>query len=466
MIRPLLREQPTLYHEGGAGGGSTIPHLPANKLEDMYDRAPLYHADTVHIGVAYVDHRGQATDRAARTLRAISTLGVSVTAGAASTAGACIFLFPATILFLPKFGAFMFTAVAVAFVYALCGFSALLATFGPIGPVGEQPSLPCFAVKPVRDPKSKHAAANSLDAKRGAAALELEPAVVSVSAASSLSPSDAREEQSSTTNEGDGGAPNCGVAVPDGNREMRPISSSSALPTLPTAEHHQRRTCGDWRCVAAFLLLMAALLGSVSALEFVPGSGASADEGAARAEYHMPDLSTLPQGVWEEMRPAGETRCSRGSPYAFFVRPGRSDRVILEFMGGGACWSAKTCGLQKATFRENVEDLRTLFAAGGESTAAMGAQPPSPPTQPAGTGDYLESGLADRAGGCAVSSSVAPRPATKHVHARGRFPTLLHPLCTPALQHAALCAQPHRRTAPPAHSPTGAQPHRRTADGI
>ena len=38
--------------------------------------------------------------------------------------------------------------------------------------------------------------------------------------------------------------------------------------------------------------------------------------------------------------PGGETRCifSTSTPYSFQVWPGASDRVLLYFQGGGACW--------------------------------------------------------------------------------------------------------------------------------
>ena len=57
----------------------------------------------------------------------------------------------------------------------------------------------------------------------------------------------------------------------------------------------------------------------------------------------------------------GATSCSRGDPFVFFVRKGRTDRVILEFMGGGACWSDATCGQNAPTFSESLDRIRTLF---------------------------------------------------------------------------------------------------------
>ena len=35
--------------------------------------------------------------------------------------------------------------------------------------------------------------------------------------------------------------------------------------------------------------------------------------------------------------------------------------MILEFMGGGACWSDATCGQNAPTFSESLDRIRTLF---------------------------------------------------------------------------------------------------------
>lgn len=46
---------------------------------------------------------------------------------------------------------------------------------------------------------------------------------------------------------------------------------------------------------------------------------------------------------WQVVEPGGDTVCSDGSPYRFFVRPGDPGRLLVEFEGGGACWDANTC---------------------------------------------------------------------------------------------------------------------------
>mmetsp|Transcript_103794 Transcript_103794/g.332628 ORF Transcript_103794/g.332628 Transcript_103794/m.332628 type:complete len:477 (+) Transcript_103794:1220-2650(+) len=39
--------------------------------------------------------------------------------------------------------------------------------------------------------------------------------------------------------------------------------------------------------------------------------------------------------------PGGETSCMNGDDYAFAVNPGDSDKLLIYFEGGGACWQAK-----------------------------------------------------------------------------------------------------------------------------
>ena len=46
---------------------------------------------------------------------------------------------------------------------------------------------------------------------------------------------------------------------------------------------------------------------------------------------------------WETVQPGGDTVCSDGSPFRFFVRRGDPSKLLIEFEGGGACWSDATC---------------------------------------------------------------------------------------------------------------------------
>lgn len=46
---------------------------------------------------------------------------------------------------------------------------------------------------------------------------------------------------------------------------------------------------------------------------------------------------------WETLVPGGETICSDGSPYRFFIHRGDPAKLLIEFEGGGACWNGGTC---------------------------------------------------------------------------------------------------------------------------
>jgi hypothetical protein len=87
-------------------------------------------------------------------------------------------------------------------------------------------------------------------------------------------------------------------------------------------------------CVVALLALLVA--GSSGA-----GSSGPAPSQAAEAAP-LPALADLAAG-WNTIEPGGETICSRGTPYRFFVRPGQPEDLTIYFQGGGACWDAETC---------------------------------------------------------------------------------------------------------------------------
>lgn len=59
----------------------------------------------------------------------------------------------------------------------------------------------------------------------------------------------------------------------------------------------------------------------------------------------MPSLGDLPMGEWSQINPEGETSCARGGEYKFFVRPADSDKLLVHFQGGGACWDDLSCSI-------------------------------------------------------------------------------------------------------------------------
>jgi hypothetical protein len=46
---------------------------------------------------------------------------------------------------------------------------------------------------------------------------------------------------------------------------------------------------------------------------------------------------------WTTVLPGGDTVCSDGSDYRFFVRAGDPQRLAVYFQGGGACWFGENC---------------------------------------------------------------------------------------------------------------------------
>lgn len=85
------------------------------------------------------------------------------------------------------------------------------------------------------------------------------------------------------------------------------------------------------------------LAGIVALLAVLLFAGTSSAALSQAAEVtSQPALADLAAG-WNTIEPGGETICSRGTPYRFFVRPGRPEDLTIYFQGGGACWDAETC---------------------------------------------------------------------------------------------------------------------------
>jgi hypothetical protein len=62
---------------------------------------------------------------------------------------------------------------------------------------------------------------------------------------------------------------------------------------------------------------------------------------------------------WVEHKPGGDTLCGRGEEFSFFVHEGtNNDKVIIDFIGGGACWNGKNCSLEGTTFVDSVDVVR------------------------------------------------------------------------------------------------------------
>lgn len=76
----------------------------------------------------------------------------------------------------------------------------------------------------------------------------------------------------------------------------------------------------------------------------------------------LPLLPELAEG-WTEI-PGGEgTTCSRGDPWSFFVRKGTVNRLVVDFIGGGACWSEESCSFAGSLFADDMDWMRDLVDA-------------------------------------------------------------------------------------------------------
>ncbi len=95
------------------------------------------------------------------------------------------------------------------------------------------------------------------------------------------------------------------------------------------------------------------------------GTGATAPSGGGGSggSGGGPTLPELEPG-WNEFNPGGDTICSRGTDYAYWVYPGTVNKVIVDFIGGGACWNELTCGLAGAIFEDSVDAVRARIEAG------------------------------------------------------------------------------------------------------
>jgi len=68
-----------------------------------------------------------------------------------------------------------------------------------------------------------------------------------------------------------------------------------------------------------------------------------------------PKVTELRLGEWTKIEPGGDTRCVEDTPYAFWVRPGTENKLLIYFQGGGMCWKEGNC-LQEEGYDHAVID--------------------------------------------------------------------------------------------------------------
>jgi hypothetical protein len=84
----------------------------------------------------------------------------------------------------------------------------------------------------------------------------------------------------------------------------------------------------------------------------------------AAPDTSVPALDELDQD-WNMLSPGGDTICSNGTDYAFFVHPGDTEKLLIYFQGGGACWFGEICDLKARPTYDPYVDTTDSPALGG-----------------------------------------------------------------------------------------------------
>lgn len=166
-------------------------------------------------------------------------------------------------------------------------------------------------------------------------------------------------------------------------RSQAARGSRESRPEVHKTNDSRRGRYAFWGIVAICVGLM--LFGVIASLAEPGETPADSDVGSQIDDsVFMPAASDLSSGEWHELRPGGDTQCSRGAPYAFYFRPGEHspERLVVEFEGGGACWSEETCGVAGSTFKEDLEATRADFLAAHTSGFNAGIRDDAHPDNP------------------------------------------------------------------------------------
>ena len=114
------------------------------------------------------------------------------------------------------------------------------------------------------------------------------------------------------------------------------------------------------------LVLVAAVALACTHRGTVVQTGAPAAATARDPDYREPfwsdtikPLSTLSRG-WNRIPGRFGTGCAHDSIYAFKVRPGLPDKVMIFLNGGGACWRAQECDLRHATYTMSADSANDV----------------------------------------------------------------------------------------------------------
>lgn len=68
---------------------------------------------------------------------------------------------------------------------------------------------------------------------------------------------------------------------------------------------------------------------------------------------------------WTKIEPGGDTRCAHDTPYAYWVKRGTVNKLLVFFEGGGGCWDASSCAVGSNFYDADVGDGETPAKRGG-----------------------------------------------------------------------------------------------------
>jgi hypothetical protein len=94
--------------------------------------------------------------------------------------------------------------------------------------------------------------------------------------------------------------------------------------------------------------------------------GEDADAATTTAAPELVSASTgeFADTGWEQHVPGGDCECADGSEFSFWSHEGDPNRVMLFFMGGGACFSPETCSFTDGTYTVTADTDLDAFTTG------------------------------------------------------------------------------------------------------
>lgn len=72
------------------------------------------------------------------------------------------------------------------------------------------------------------------------------------------------------------------------------------------------------------------------------------------AEETTSILNSRLEPGWTKIEPGGVTRCAHDTTFAYWVRLGTVNKLLIYFEGGGGCWDAQTCALGSTFYDPDV----------------------------------------------------------------------------------------------------------------